>query len=552
MEPISLIVAEKATTKRSKIHRDRPTIASKVIAFQELTSSEDCKMSARKATALLNIPNSTLQAWYAQKPSGGLPSVIEQAFADPEGAIFLKKIIMAIHYQAHYGAHGVRGMAQFLQHTGLNHVVASSYGPLYKFNERCEESIIAFGKKEEERLAENMKYKKITVVLDEMFRRRQPCLVAIEAVSNYILLEKFTEDRTAETWKKELDDKLIGLPVEIDQIISDLAGALKSLAETTGAEHSPDLFHGQHEVTKAVGGPLAAKQRKFETGVKDAEEALKKTIEKYGENSKRAKKAKGKLQLQRYGLEPRRARRMAVKAAIQELGKAYHPVDLRTGQLQTAEAVSEKFDKQLKIIEEGAKEAGLASSCLERIEKARRAFDAMVKYMTFFLALLTAYVADLKLTKEQEEFFRTTIFPLAYLKLIYSKSTKEIKCMIKPFIDELEFKLKKVHWPDKLKEDWLRQAKECAERFQRSSSCVEGRNGRLSLYHHCFHWLSARRLKVLTVVQNFHVRRTDETTAANRFFNSVYDDLFEFLVEDVRIPGRPHKKAAEIKKEFVA
>ncbi len=51
-------------------------------------------------------------------------------------------------------------------------------------------------------------------------------------------------------------------------------------------------------------------------------------------------------------------------------------------------------------------------------------------------------------------------------------------------------------------------------KFQRASSAVEGRNGFLSQMHHNGRGISGRRLKVLTVIHNFVIRRPDGTTAA--------------------------------------
>jgi Family of unknown function (DUF6399) len=62
-------------------------------------------------------------------------------------------------------------------------------------------------------------------------------------------------------------------------------------------------------------------------------------------------------------------------------------------------------------------------------------------------------------------------------------------------------------------------AKNCAQLFQRSSSCVEGRNGHLSLWHHGLHKLSTRKLKVLTTLHNYYIRGADGTTAAERFLS---------------------------------
>ena len=92
-----------------------------------------------------------------------------------------------------------------------------------------------------------------------------------------------------------------------------------------------------------------------------------------------------------------------------------------------------------------------------------------------------------------------------------------------------------------VKTEWWSRALECAQVFQRSSSCVEGRNGQLSLKFHAFRRINANSLKVLTVLHNFFIRRADGTTAAERFFGKKPRDLFLWLLEKVELP-RPRKK----------
>lgn len=55
---------------------------------------------------------------------------------------------------------------------------------------------------------------------DETFHPK-PCLVAIEPISNYILAEKYSEKRDADSWSKVMKEKLNGLPVEVIQVASD-------------------------------------------------------------------------------------------------------------------------------------------------------------------------------------------------------------------------------------------------------------------------------------------------------------------------------------------
>jgi Family of unknown function (DUF6399) len=89
-------------------------------------------------------------------------------------------------------------------------------------------------------------------------------------------------------------------------------------------------------------------------------------------------------------------------------------------------------------------------------------------------------------------------------------------------------------------------AKNCAQLFQRSSSCVEGRNGHLSLWHHGLHKLSTRKLKVLTTLHNYYIRGADGTTAAERFFELTPNDLFEYLLERFPYPARPAAKRTKL------
>lgn len=84
--------------------------------------------------------------------------------------------------------------------------------------------------------------------------------------------------------------------------------------------------------------------------------------------------------------------------------------------------------------------------------------------------------------------------------------------------------------------------KDCAGLFQRSSSCVEGKNGRLALHHHGLHRLSTRKLKALTTLHNYFLQRPDGTTAAQRFFGACPHDLFDWVLQRLPLPPRPGRR----------
>jgi hypothetical protein len=47
------------------------------------------------------------------------------------------------------------------------------------------------------------------------------------------------------------------------------------------------------------------------------------------------------------------------------------------------------------------------------------------------------------------------------------------------------------------------------------------------------------------------VRRSDGTTAAERFFEGKHENLFDFLVENVRIPDRPKRQHHDMQRRLL-
>jgi len=71
----------------------------------------------------------------------------------------------------------------------LDRFVAPSYGAQQKIAALIERSIEKFGQEESSRLAKQMPHREITLCEDETFHP-QICLVAIEHVSNFLILKE--------------------------------------------------------------------------------------------------------------------------------------------------------------------------------------------------------------------------------------------------------------------------------------------------------------------------------------------------------------------------
>jgi hypothetical protein len=345
------------------------------------------------------------------------------------------------------------------------------------------------------------------------------------------------------------------VPVIMDQVVSDLCGALRSMAQSMGAEHSPDLFHGQYEISKATSAGLASQERAAEKEWKKVEDELKAANIKILRIEKKTKK---KQQQERECLERKRAekqreyeekkeRKEIVRKAKKTLGEIYHPVHLDGGKLRTPEELDLDVNRQFQVIETETKKANLSTSCLDRIAKARRAFDLMLNFFRYFYALITAFME--KVPESSRQFFKETVFPMVYLELCMKRLPKKEKEKIIKTLGVLHSQFQEARIEEEVKLALMRLGKELAERFQRSSSAVEGRNGALSLLLHRFHYVSEKTLSVLTIVHNYGVRRSDGSTAASRFFGGQHANLFEHLIKTVRIPGRPQAQKQKKRQE---
>src|SRR3989442_15268805 len=116
--------------------------------------------------------------------------------------------------------------------------------------------------------------------------------VGMEPVSNYMVLGQAAFARDQDTWNAFMEQSLAGLDCQVIQSTSDEApGLLAYVEHHLGAHHSPDVFHVQHELSKAVSAPMAAKQRAAAKVVVKAAETLHQVQERFhtttGEPDKR-------------------------------------------------------------------------------------------------------------------------------------------------------------------------------------------------------------------------------------------------------------------------
>jgi hypothetical protein len=512
--------------------------------------------SQRQTAEELGIPRSTVQYWLSRRGRIDADPAVIAFFESPAGVAFLHRLVLAAQFVITLlGGGGIRLVCVFLEISGLAQFVAASYGAQQKVTVAMEEAVVAFSKKERKRLAEDMGAKQITVCEDETFHP-EVCLVAIEPVSNFILLEQYADNRQAKTWTSAMEEATEGLRVEIVQSTSDEGkGLLRHVEVDLGVHHSPDVFHVQHEVVKGISGALASKERKARRALTKAREkvselrrALGASDEGSQELTQRLAEAQQEEQAAQETSEVSSAQRERAQQAIQGISASYHPYDLATGAERSAEEVSASLEEHFAEIEAVAEETKLSENAFKRIAKAKKVVTAMVATTAFFWLTARAKVEALELASEVEQTVYDHLIPCIYLHLVAERvENAQQRHTLQVKSEELLAPLRAKDGPlsDFGPEELVSiesVAQECAQLFQRSSSCVEGRNGQLALHHHRLHRISGRKLAALTTVHNYSMKRGDDSTAAERFFGAKPRNLFEWVLDRVDLPGRPAKK----------
>jgi hypothetical protein len=372
-----------------------------IAAVNDFHDPHASPLSQRQFAQQQGLPRSTLQHWLAQAQHPDLDPLLVAFFESPVGLTFLKQLVTAAHLVFHQaGPSGLRPLLAFFQHAGLAPFLACSFGTHHALAARLQELIHQFGAEERQRLGPTMPPKRITLCEDENFHRSQPCLVAIEPVSNFILVETHQAHRDAATWDKAVKQATQGLPVTVVQVASDLAkGLLAHAKDGLGAHHSPDLMHVQQDLHRATSLPLQTQTQRVQEELQEYQEWERRVTRErlaYEQGPPRPGRPPdfaGRTALTQAfqrGAQERLAvcqqRQEQVAGAIRGLGEDYHPFDRHSGAPVRPQELQRRLEARFGVIEAQAEQAELPQSSWQKINKARRVLPALVATLAWWWA----------------------------------------------------------------------------------------------------------------------------------------------------------------------
>jgi hypothetical protein len=433
---------------------------------------------------------------------------------------------------------GAETISQFFKVLRLSMHIAVSPTTIKDLRNRMEDILIDY-KNDQETHHPREELLKIVGGADETFFEKM-ILVFMDLSSGYIFFEEESKDRSYTTWKEKIQQILNKFNIDFKYTVSDRAKALIKLAEKgLNCLSIPDLFHASHEIVKLFGLRLQRKKADILNKLMKAlaELALLKELSK---DISQQEILITQLNNEYAFIDTSIA---SYQSILRKLSEIVHPFDIHSSEKRTSTTVLNLLLELVEQIKALQNALGINDD-KKRIEKFENQIEGISSLIDPWWLWCEESVMNDEIDNELKDWLLMYLLPRVYwqyqvnrtknpaLRQIYQKALAHAQLKLQQHpLTPLYITQKK----------WLSWAKQMASNFQRTSSAIEGRNGWLSQMHHNGRGLSIKRLKALTVIHNYYLKRSDGTTAAERLFNKKFTDPFEVIMNKMGDLPLPRK-----------
>jgi DNA-binding transcriptional ArsR family regulator len=503
--------------------------------------------SIRKLAQATGLPKSSVDR-HCKRLRERVRQVPEAELWEQErGAQWLRVLVLAVLLVFGLkGGVGVERISEFFHRIRLERYLAVSPSALRSLRAQMEAVILAYQAEQEQRLGQAEQRVKIIAGADETFFDHV-ILVMMDLASGYLVLEEVAEDRTYGTWQERTQAAITKLGLELRYVVSDRAKALIKLAlNGFGCPSVPDLFHALRDLTKVLGVSLGLKLAQVEEKLMHARQQLR-VLEAKGHDPHVQQRWLAHLSAQAEALRDDQA---TYQRTLQQASQAVHPFTLADSKAQSSARVESQLQQAVATLNT-LHAAHTARDNQAAVTKFQRQIPGIAALVDAWWLGVEHRLAPLALDEPTQSWFQQQLLPVVYwqaqvektqtpaLKTAYQQAFRQAQAVL------LQHPLTATVTPSAL-ETYHAWARDLAGQFQRASSAVEGRNGYLSQLNHCARGTPTQRLKVMTVIHNFDLKRADGTTAAERLFRTSFPDLFDWMVERMAplpVPRKPRTPA---------
>jgi predicted flap endonuclease-1-like 5' DNA nuclease len=336
------------------------------------------------------------------------------------------------------GACGMRLGCLLRKLTALDRFVAASYGIQHQVNRHVEEAIVTSRREERTRLATDMPAKDLPLATDATLTGGL-CLVAADPTSHAIVLEQAAQGRDHDTWHTLMEQALAGLNCQVMPSTSEEApGLLASVEHHLGAHHSPDVCQVQHELVKAVSGPMATTQRTAAKAVSEAQARLEQAQEHRAPTGDepnaqapksspkaplRLEQAQHEAQAARQALERISVQREQVAQRLRGIGQASHGVDGERGVRRNGQRIAAASQRHIDTMRGVAQHETLSQRCFDRIDTAPRVVPTMQATIDVVSGYVRHQVRKLDLVPSVADALHAHLMPACSLERVAQTRT---------------------------------------------------------------------------------------------------------------------------------
>ena len=466
----------------------------------------------------------------------------------PEGDQWLRLLVFATIYI--FGIKqgiGSEVLSEFFHLLRLNRQIGVSPTALRRLEAQMRSMILTYQQEQNQQIASSQTPVEIIAGADETFFPGV-VLVLMDLVSGYLVLEEKTPNRQYSTWLTQAQAGLgaMGSRVHVKSVVSDRGKALVQLAvQGLGCPSLPDLFHGMRCLSRSMGSRLGGQLARLHKQLRQTTEQVRRRLVEEKSVPSRLRQRLSRLQEEynfvHSGVE-------TYRRLLHQISLSVHPFAIDGSGFQTSGSVAAALYQQLPQL------AALGTTYqLDKIEKALVQFSHQVLGIAAGINLwwqsLEQSLSLEGVETPLENWLLTYLLPEVYWQQQWVKTKNPALREVYAQAYEQACSQRLTHpltltLTSEEVEQWRDWARRMVNRFQRSSSAVEGRNGYLSRLYHSGRGISSRDLRVLTVIHNFDLRRADGSTAAQRLFGRTFPQLFPWLIEkmgDLPLPRKPRK-----------
>ena len=475
----------------------------------------------------------------------------ESVFWETEaGRQWLNRFVVATLYEFGIkGNHGAEKLSTFFKRVRLEKHIGISPTALRHQLKKMEMAIAKYQEIYGKKSGGTGTTQEIIASGDETFFNDMLTCVLMDLSSGYLIAEEAASDRSYETWKDMADEHLNPLGLEVRHFVSDRAKALIKLALSGfGIAAGAYIFHFQYEISKWLGPGFGRMMRGAKEKVKNANEHLEylKNSNANQEEILEAEREVGRAKADHDVVQQQKDKYRNVQ---QSISKSVHTFSIDDNSPKTSAQVKGELQQHMDQLQTLAAVNEIEDK-KETLDKVRKQISDLASIVDVWWLWAIESLVGYGLGKEKQDWLLYSLLPVIYwyhqmikadnsdIKREYKKAWKKALSNWHAHPMTLKVSLDEIN-------QWWSWAEWITGKFQRASSPVEGRNGYLSQMYHNGRGLSKSRLKALTVIHNFDLKRRDGTTAAQRLFNKEFPDLFDWIVDNMGalpVPRQPRKQ----------